>query len=225
MEDNKTTTTPLPLHLKLVKNDGKRKADGRSYRSLVGSLMYLTATMPDVIFSINLLSRFMQEPSEEPFAAAKSVLRYLKMKNAVANVEMKFSETDQRTDRCGKRKSVVATAARCGERKMLMTNIEPVVTSGMLQPAVPCQHLATSQMSQQSAQIDRKNSLSPLSNAEMPQHSASSSSITGSPSTPLIPFSKAPEHGKHTSVVSPLSNPKKGHPKTSFLSTQVIDDY
>jgi hypothetical protein len=61
-----------------MKEDGDPKTDGKTYRSLVGSLLYLTATRPDIVFAINYLSRFMQSPSQIYFVAAKRVLRYLK---------------------------------------------------------------------------------------------------------------------------------------------------
>jgi hypothetical protein len=61
-----------------MKEDGAPKTDGKAYRSLVGSLLYLTAARPDIVFVVNYLSRFMQSPSQIHFVAAKRVLRYLK---------------------------------------------------------------------------------------------------------------------------------------------------
>jgi len=61
-----------------MKEDGAPKADGKVYRSLIGSLLYLTATCPDIQFAVNYLSRFMQEPSQNHFVVAKRVLRYLR---------------------------------------------------------------------------------------------------------------------------------------------------
>lgn len=57
------------------------KADIRNMvtaRSLIGSLLHLTATRPDLVFAVNFLSRFMQCPSEIHFKAAKRVLRYVR---------------------------------------------------------------------------------------------------------------------------------------------------
>lgn len=78
MQDSKPVPTPLVLNAKLSKEDGDEMADARSYRSLIGSLLYLTATRSDLMYSASLLSRFMQQPSQTHFAAAKRVLRYLK---------------------------------------------------------------------------------------------------------------------------------------------------
>lgn len=49
-----------------------------SFKKLVGSLRYLTATRPDLIYSVNLVSRFMESPGESHLAAAKHILRYVK---------------------------------------------------------------------------------------------------------------------------------------------------
>jgi hypothetical protein len=51
--------------------------DAILYRSLVGNLLYLTATKPDIMFAASLLSRFMHSPSHFHFAAAKRVFRYI----------------------------------------------------------------------------------------------------------------------------------------------------
>ena len=61
-----------------MKDDDGRKVDRTLYRSIVGTLMYLTATRPDIMFASSLLSRYMQDPSEFHLGAAKRVLRYLK---------------------------------------------------------------------------------------------------------------------------------------------------
>lgn len=52
----KSVATPLIAKEKLKKDDGSKKADQTTYRSLVGSLLYLTATRPDIMFASSLLS-------------------------------------------------------------------------------------------------------------------------------------------------------------------------
>ncbi|XP_022752308.1 uncharacterized protein LOC111301066 [Durio zibethinus] len=78
MENCKQVNTPLAQNEKLIKEDGANKVDGSIYRSLVGCLLYLTATRPNIMYAANLLSRFMQNSSELHFKAAKRVLRYVK---------------------------------------------------------------------------------------------------------------------------------------------------
>ncbi|KAJ4707148.1 Retrovirus-related Pol polyprotein from transposon TNT 1-94 [Melia azedarach] len=78
MQHCKPTSTPLIVNQKLTKFDGDTKADAFRYRSLVGSLLYLSATRSDIMFATSLLSRFMQNPSQVHFGAGRRVLRYLK---------------------------------------------------------------------------------------------------------------------------------------------------
>ena len=78
MDTCKAVSTPFTLNLKLLKNDGDRLSTPTSFRSLVGSLLYLTASRPDLMFPASMLSRYMTSPSEVHFGVAKRVLRYLK---------------------------------------------------------------------------------------------------------------------------------------------------
>ncbi|KAG6526813.1 hypothetical protein ZIOFF_016814 [Zingiber officinale] len=70
-------STPLIMGEKLKKEDGGKAADVTYYRSLIGNLLYLTATRPDLMYVASLLSRFMQSPSHFHLGAAKRVLRYV----------------------------------------------------------------------------------------------------------------------------------------------------
>jgi hypothetical protein len=78
MESCKSTSTPMNLKEKFSKNDGTNKADEGQYRSLIGCLMYLTATRSDIAFAVSLLSRFMHCASELHLQAAKRIVRYVK---------------------------------------------------------------------------------------------------------------------------------------------------
>nr|XP_017185287.2 uncharacterized protein LOC108172348 [Malus domestica] len=73
----KPVSTPLIANEKLKKDDGGEPADANLFKSIVGNLLYLTATRPDLMFSANLLSRFMQNPSKIHMGKAKRVLRYV----------------------------------------------------------------------------------------------------------------------------------------------------
>ncbi|XP_019241156.1 PREDICTED: uncharacterized protein LOC109221148 [Nicotiana attenuata] len=48
------------------------------YRGIIGSLVYLTASRPDIIFSVGLCARFQSNPKESHLKATKRILRYLK---------------------------------------------------------------------------------------------------------------------------------------------------
>ena len=78
MEECKSMTTLINLKEKLCKEDGAGKVDEAIYRSLIGCLMYLTATRLDIMHVVSLLSRFMHCANEVHFKAVKRVVRYIK---------------------------------------------------------------------------------------------------------------------------------------------------
>ena len=55
-------STPMEPGAKLSKFDGGERVDASRYRSLIGSLRYLTCTRPDLSLSVGIVSRFMEEP-------------------------------------------------------------------------------------------------------------------------------------------------------------------
>ncbi|KAD6455029.1 hypothetical protein E3N88_09735 [Mikania micrantha] len=69
---------PMEQNLKLDKCDEEQRVDGQQYRRLVGRLLYLQATRPDITFAVNVLSQFVNDPRESHMEAANRVLRYLK---------------------------------------------------------------------------------------------------------------------------------------------------
>eukprot|EP00253_Pinus_taeda_P032482 PITA_32482 len=78
MQECKAAITPTVMGLKLSKEDNNKDFDPSLYKSIVGSLMYLTATRPDIMFPVSLISRFMERPKEVHWQATKSILRYVK---------------------------------------------------------------------------------------------------------------------------------------------------
>ncbi|KAI5336241.1 hypothetical protein L3X38_015508 [Prunus dulcis] len=77
LKDCKSVSTPLVVTDKLKREDGSEAADESLFRKIIGSLLYLTATRPDIMFSASLLARFMHNPSKMHYGAAKRVLRYI----------------------------------------------------------------------------------------------------------------------------------------------------
>eukprot|EP00253_Pinus_taeda_P003787 PITA_03787 len=75
MQNSKATVTPTVVGLKLTKEDNSKDFDPKLYKSIVGSLMYLTATRPDIMHAVSLISRFMERPKETHRQAAKRILR------------------------------------------------------------------------------------------------------------------------------------------------------
>ncbi|TYK08583.1 Retrovirus-related Pol polyprotein from transposon TNT 1-94 [Cucumis melo var. makuwa] len=78
MDECKAVSTPMNQKEKLCKEDGADKVDEGYFRSLIGCLMYLTATRPDILNVVSILSRFMHCASELHLKAAKRVIRYVK---------------------------------------------------------------------------------------------------------------------------------------------------
>ncbi|KAL6321960.1 hypothetical protein AAG906_035874 [Vitis piasezkii] len=76
-------TLDIPCGFDLAKSrlglaNGELLSNHRSYRRLVGRLIYLAVTRPDLAYSVHILSQFMQEPRIEHWEAALRVVRYLK---------------------------------------------------------------------------------------------------------------------------------------------------
>ncbi|BBG92627.1 BURP domain-containing protein [Prunus dulcis] len=78
LNECKPVSTPLVTSEKLSKDDGSGLASEEQYRRIVGSLLYLTATRPDIMFAASLLARFMHCPTSKHLGTAKRVLRYVK---------------------------------------------------------------------------------------------------------------------------------------------------
>ncbi|KAL0307059.1 UNVERIFIED_CONTAM: Retrovirus-related Pol polyprotein from transposon RE1 [Sesamum radiatum] len=74
----KSVTTPFPQHIKLSATRGAVLSDPEPYRRLVGRLLYLGFTRPDISYGVQQLSQFLQHPCESYWHAALHVVRYLK---------------------------------------------------------------------------------------------------------------------------------------------------
>jgi hypothetical protein len=77
MGDSRPMTTPMITNWKKLHAFESQLVDSTLYRQLIGSLMYLVNTRPDICFVVNTLSQFMVEPRRLHWVAAKHVLRYL----------------------------------------------------------------------------------------------------------------------------------------------------
>ena len=77
MQNCNSATTPAAFGCKLHKDHEGKNVDNTFFKQIVGSLMYLTATRPDIMYCVSLVSRYMEYPTEEHLLAAKRILRYL----------------------------------------------------------------------------------------------------------------------------------------------------
>ncbi|KAL0395161.1 UNVERIFIED_CONTAM: Retrovirus-related Pol polyprotein from transposon RE2 [Sesamum latifolium] len=76
--DAKSVTTPLPQGVKLCADSGSFLLDPEPYRRLIGRLLYLGFTRPDISYGVQLLSQFLLHPCTGHWVAALHLVRYLK---------------------------------------------------------------------------------------------------------------------------------------------------
>jgi hypothetical protein len=78
LTDTKIVSTPLEMTARLTPLDGTPLSDATLYRQLVGSLVYLTVTRPDIAHAVHLVSQFLSAPHSTHYAAVIHILRYIK---------------------------------------------------------------------------------------------------------------------------------------------------
>lgn len=74
MEDCKPTPSPFQSEVKFSVTCTSPEVDATLYRQLVGKLLYLTRTRPDLSFAVGLVAWFMHKPHESHWKAAKRIL-------------------------------------------------------------------------------------------------------------------------------------------------------
>uniref|UniRef100_A0A453GS05 Reverse transcriptase Ty1/copia-type domain-containing protein n=1 Tax=Aegilops tauschii subsp. strangulata TaxID=200361 RepID=A0A453GS05_AEGTS len=78
MKDCNPSHVPMKPRLRLSKKSEAPAVDATEYRSVVRRLRYLTNTRPDLAYSVGMVSRFMEAPTTEHWAAVENILRYIK---------------------------------------------------------------------------------------------------------------------------------------------------
>nr|GEU84061.1 hypothetical protein [Tanacetum cinerariifolium] len=91
----KTASTPIETQKPLVKDEEAADVDVHLYRSMIGSLMYLTASRPDIMFAFCACSRFQFTPKTSHLQAVKRIFRYLKDQPKLGLWYPKVSSFDQ----------------------------------------------------------------------------------------------------------------------------------
>ena len=77
MDEAKPMATPMHPSITLEKDEKGKDVLEKEYRGMIGSLLYLTASRPDIVFSVGLCARFQSAPKESHLMAVKRILRYL----------------------------------------------------------------------------------------------------------------------------------------------------
>ncbi|WVZ94453.1 hypothetical protein U9M48_040341 [Paspalum notatum var. saurae] len=78
MGDSKPTTTPMSTNTALDADEDGEAVDQKEFRGMIGSLLYLTATRPDIQFAVCLCARYQASPRTSHRQAVKRIFRYLK---------------------------------------------------------------------------------------------------------------------------------------------------
>ncbi|GJU30279.1 retrovirus-related pol polyprotein from transposon TNT 1-94 [Tanacetum coccineum] len=78
LEDSKPIKTPMSSETKLTRDEDGEPIDDTKYRGMIGSLLYLTASRPDIMFSVCLCARFQEAPKTSHLEAVKRIFRYIK---------------------------------------------------------------------------------------------------------------------------------------------------
>ncbi|GKD05156.1 uncharacterized mitochondrial protein-like protein [Tanacetum coccineum] len=76
--DVKTASTPMETQKPLLKDEDGEEVDVHLYRSMIGSLMYLTSSRPDIMFAVCACARYQVNPKVSHLQAVKRIFRYLK---------------------------------------------------------------------------------------------------------------------------------------------------
>ncbi|KAK2988423.1 hypothetical protein RJ640_023970 [Escallonia rubra] len=87
MENCNPISIPIEVEKKLSRHVKEGPIDRTLFRSLVGSLRYLTCTRPDILYAVGYISRYMENPTTYHFKVAKRILRYLKVTLSTCEAE------------------------------------------------------------------------------------------------------------------------------------------
>ena len=99
MLGSKPTNVPINFNHKTGMNTKGKKVDKKRYQKLVGKLIYLSHTRPDISFSVGVVSQFLHDPIEEYLEAVSQILRYLK-KNPSHGLMFKKGSGDLTIEAC-----------------------------------------------------------------------------------------------------------------------------
>ncbi|XP_063942369.1 uncharacterized mitochondrial protein AtMg00810-like [Daucus carota subsp. sativus] len=78
LEDSSPAKTPMATPTKLDQDKSGKKVDISSFIGMIGSLLYLTASRPNIMFATYLCERFQNDPKESHLIAVERIFRYLK---------------------------------------------------------------------------------------------------------------------------------------------------
>jgi hypothetical protein len=78
MEDSLPVSTPMVVGFKLSKDDISPDVDQRTYRSMIGSLLYITTSSPNIMQVVGMVGRYQSSPKQIHLVDVKRIFKYLK---------------------------------------------------------------------------------------------------------------------------------------------------
>eukprot|EP00253_Pinus_taeda_P007717 PITA_07717 len=108
MEDAKPVCTPMVTGCSLSENDESAAVHQPTYRSMIGSLLYLTGTRPDIMHAVGIVGRFQETPKETHLQAVKRIFKYLQ-----GTLTMSYAEAEY-----------VAAASCCTQLLWMMQTLQ-----------------------------------------------------------------------------------------------------
>ena len=78
LEFASSVRTPMSLNVKHTIDLLGKSVDSSLYRSMIGSLLYLTASRPDISYSVGVCARYQANPKESHMTALKRIIKYIK---------------------------------------------------------------------------------------------------------------------------------------------------
>ncbi|CAH9110852.1 unnamed protein product [Cuscuta epithymum] len=78
LQDGRNFETPMSTSIKIDKDEDGKPSDEKVYRGMIGSLLYLTASRPDIMYAVCVCARYQSCPKESHLVAIKRIIRYVK---------------------------------------------------------------------------------------------------------------------------------------------------
>jgi len=78
MEESNPISTPMDVGCKLSKEDQSPEVNQKPYRSMIGSLLYITTSRPDIMHDVGIVGRYQSAPKHSHLTAVKRIFKYLK---------------------------------------------------------------------------------------------------------------------------------------------------
>ena len=69
---------PMSLNVKLIVDLLEKSVDSSLYKSMIGSLLYFTASKPDISYSLGMCARYQDNPKESHMITLKRIIKYVK---------------------------------------------------------------------------------------------------------------------------------------------------